>query len=422
MSGFSRGVLARRCYNDEVAPNITKNDFYDNVYGIKLYGIAEGESQVIITENHFEELTDDTTAYGIYAYISSIYVKGNTFVNIGVLVPDFWTYYSAIADVGSTSTPGWNDVKRSVIEENVFVQHTSAPAVMGYFSDFLVKNNDITSDGTAIWIKGGTGYDPSQGAYSEWTIVDNTINGSGNSGIYATGGGYGQTAISATGNTITGFDNGIRLVNDGNIVAKATINYNNIYGNASYGITNVAANALADATNNWWDYASGPYDPDGDTEVPPCNDVPADDMNLSGLGDNVSHNVDYCPWLEEPCSPVIEVTIDIKPGSEPNSINPKSKGKIPVAILSTADFDATQEVDKESLTFGKTGDEDCLSFCTKSDEDVNVEGLDDVVCHFNTQDTDFEDGDTEGILKGQTVDGVPIEGRDSVRIVPKAKK
>lgn len=114
---------------------------------------------------------------------------------------------------------------------------------------------------------------------------------------------------------------------------------------------------------------------------------------------------------------VFEVAIDIKPGSDPNSINPKSKGKIPVAILSGPGFDATTEVDKTSLTFGKTGYENSLKKCTKSDEDVNSDGLLDIVCHFNTQDADFEEGDTAGILKGRTVDGVPIEGRDSVRIV-----
>jgi len=43
--------------------------------------------------------------------------------------------------------------------------------------------------------------------------------------------------------------------------------------------------------------------------------------------------------------------------------------------------------------------------------------LDNVVCHFNTQDTGFEAGDTEGILRGKTMGGDPIEGRDSVRIV-----
>ena len=37
----------------------------------------------------------------------------------------------------------------------------------------------------------------------------------------------------------------------------------------------------------------------------------------------------------------ITVAIDIKPGSFPNSINPKSRGVIPVAILTTDSFDAT---------------------------------------------------------------------------------
>ena len=119
--------------------------------------------------------------------------------------------------------------------------------------------------------------------------------------------------------------------------------------------------------------------------------------------------------------PVLAVHIDIKPGSDPNSINPKSKGKIPVAILSTPDFDAPSEVYRDSLTFGTTGEEQSLAFCSPSPEDVNYDGYDDLVCHFYTQETGFGPGDEEGILKGQTVDGVPLEGRDSVNIVPKGK-
>ena len=111
------------------------------------------------------------------------------------------------------------------------------------------------------------------------------------------------------------------------------------------------------------------------------------------------------------------LTIDIKPGSDPNSINTKGKGTIPVAILSTASFDATAEVDKTSLTFGHAGDENSLAKCTKSDEDVNGDGLLDVVCHFRTQATGFQVGDTEGMLSGETIGGTSVEGRDSVRIV-----
>jgi probable HAF family extracellular repeat protein len=113
---------------------------------------------------------------------------------------------------------------------------------------------------------------------------------------------------------------------------------------------------------------------------------------------------------------LINVTIDIKPGSADNPINPKSNGKIPVAILSTLGFYAPDRVDLSSLTFGHTGNEASLAFCTI--EDVNGDGVADVVGHFYTQATGFKAGDTQGILKGKTVDGIPISGSDAVRIVP----
>ncbi len=122
-------------------------------------------------------------------------------------------------------------------------------------------------------------------------------------------------------------------------------------------------------------------------------------------------------WLPPP---VVTVNLDIKPESFPNSINPNSKGTISVAILSAPNFNAPSRVDKASLTFGRTGDEQSLVVC-KSVEDVNNDGLLDQICHFNTQLAGFQVGDTEGILRGQTVDGVSIEGRDSVRIVPPTK-
>jgi hypothetical protein len=146
----------------------------------------------------------------------------------------------------------------------------------------------------------------------------------------------------------------------------------------------------------------------------------------------VSDHVDYGPpWLLAPapggaCG--IWIQIDIKPGSDPNSINPGNKGTIPVAILSTEWFKAPEEVDPSSLAFGpgeaplhEIGGKNKKPHC--SAEDVNDDGLLDLVCHFKTQETGFESGDTEGILKGQTLDGIPmaIEGRDSVQIVPSNK-
>ncbi len=120
------------------------------------------------------------------------------------------------------------------------------------------------------------------------------------------------------------------------------------------------------------------------------------------------------------------VSIDIRPWSHLNIINPKSKGKIPVAILSTKDFDAPHQIDPNSLTFGSTGDEESLAFCHAEHvkhakyarKDVNRDGLRDLVCHFYIRDTGFKCGDTQGILKGKTLDGTPIEGNDAVSIGP----
>ena len=110
------------------------------------------------------------------------------------------------------------------------------------------------------------------------------------------------------------------------------------------------------------------------------------------------------------------VGLDIKPGDFPNSINRFSSGKIAVAILSSPTFDAPSEVDATSLTFGRTGTETSLAFCS-GPQDVNGDGLLDLACHFNTRATGFLLGDTQGVLKGKTLSGVPIQGMDSVRIV-----
>jgi len=73
----------------------------------------------------------------------------------------------------------------------------------------------------------------------------------------------------------------------------------NIFVNNGQAI--IAGGAYAspvNAENNWWGDDSGPYDPVGTTQVPPCG-VPVNDMkNVHGLGDLVSDNVDYCPWLK----------------------------------------------------------------------------------------------------------------------------
>jgi hypothetical protein len=112
------------------------------------------------------------------------------------------------------------------------------------------------------------------------------------------------------------------------------------------------------------------------------------------------------------------IFIDIKPGEFPNNINPTSRGNIPVGILSTASFSAPAKIRTTSLRFGRTGDEHSLASCNTKGEDVNGDGLLDLVCHFDTQKTAFKPGYTTGILKGENVSGTPFISTDSVQIVP----
>jgi hypothetical protein len=110
----------------------------------------------------------------------------------------------------------------------------------------------------------------------------------------------------------------------------------------------------------------------------------------------------------------IKIAIDIKPGSEPAPINPKSKGKIPVAILTTDTFDATT-VNPATARFGATGTEAAPVLVAV--EDVNGDGRPDLLLHFNTQDTGIQCGDTSASLTGKTFSGQAIQGSDSIQTV-----
>jgi hypothetical protein len=115
----------------------------------------------------------------------------------------------------------------------------------------------------------------------------------------------------------------------------------------------------------------------------------------------------------------IPVDISIKPGAAPPvPINAGSHGTIPVAILSTSTFNAVTDVDTSSLTFGRTGKEQSLRFCNTGGEDVNGDGVPDLVCHFETQSTGFQSGATLGILMGKTTQGTTIIGQEAIVIVP----
>jgi hypothetical protein len=115
------------------------------------------------------------------------------------------------------------------------------------------------------------------------------------------------------------------------------------------------------------------------------------------------------------------ISIDIKPGNtEPAPINPKAKGVVPVALLSSSEFNAL-EVDVSTLTFGATGDERTFRRCGKEGEDVNGDGRPDLVCHFANELAAFQRGDSAGVVKGKTKGGKLFEGRGDLKVVPEKR-
>lgn len=118
------------------------------------------------------------------------------------------------------------------------------------------------------------------------------------------------------------------------------------------------------------------------------------------------------------------VNIDIKPGSDPNSIKcTNDREVITVAILTTADFDATT-VNHTSVTFMGARETHINNRSNarsgeprRHEEDVDGDGETDLVFHFRLGETDLTCDSTEGTLIGETLGGLLILGTDAIRMV-----
>ena len=280
-----------------------------------------------------------------------------------------------------------------------------------YGGTFLIANNLIVHN---AWQGGKRCYDEADGstiniyksrvADGTYIVTHNTL--ADNTGVDACG---------------TSTDHAI-YVNDYEHFGFVTNVTDNIAtGHDGYGISVFYGATVNYSTNDLWQNTRGATDGN-----------PVD--GGGNMWEDPLYNADYTLQAGSPCigagsggqdmgvifdecgcaPPVIEVAIDIKPGSDPNSINLGSKGVVPVAVLTADEFDATT-VDPATVLFAGAPPVHWAL------EDVDGDGDVDMILHFKTQALGLDATSTEATLTGSTYDEQEIQGTDTVRIVPGSK-
>ena len=118
----------------------------------------------------------------------------------------------------------------------------------------------------------------------------------------------------------------------------------------------------------------------------------------------------------------LNVEIDIRPWSDRNMVNLRSRGFLPVAVLGSEDFDVC-DIDLRSLemagaeprTRGRWWGREKTGWFV----DVNGDSLTDLLLRFRIRDLDIEREATELVLEGMLNDGKEFWGSDSIVVVPR---
>ncbi len=276
-----------------------------------------------------------------------------------------------------------------------------------YGGTHIIANNLIVLN---AWQGGKRCYDEADGSTiniykprvaSTYLVAHNTL--ADNSGVDACG--------NPTGHAV--------YVNDYDVSGFVTNVDDNILTNHNgYGIRAFFGAVVNYSYNDLWQNALGatdgnPVDGGGNISADPLYNsdytlgAGSPCIGVASDGSDMGRLFDECGCAP----PVIQVAIDIKPGSDPNSINLGSSGVVPVAVLTTDDFDASN-VDPASVLFADASPVRWVM------EDVDADGDVDMLFHFKTQELNLTGDSTEATLTGTTFDGTPIEGTDTVNIVP----
>jgi hypothetical protein len=252
----------------------------------------------------------DAVATVNYNAISNLIYQPKTYWAAGIM------FYHYVSPTGKNATANNNTITNcqiGIIFNNANASaagntvHGGAVGLIGIYAE-----PDAADDWTASFVANTVSGIRDTGDYENAAIGANTydsdatlnvtIQGNHLAGGAATNadgisvgveGADGSMVTTITDNTISGWQYGIRL--DGALVdaASSHATNNNIAGNDIFGVYNGGTGTL-NATCNWWGDASGPSG-----EGP-------------GMGDAVSDNVDFEPWVVVPTvttQPVTEVLV-----------------------------------------------------------------------------------------------------------------
>ena len=239
------GIQLKQCTNGVIE--------YNYVYDIASPGDAINFADSSDCAIRFNEV------YNIGSENAAIYVYGSNHMQIvGNLV-----HHVTQNDGIKLGDKNGNDAAKSggLIEDNI-VYDVVQDGITVYTSDVLVEGNEIYNSGSENGV-----------IYLAYAISNITIHCNGV-----------HDNVLSTSKRLTSA--GILLeyrVDASNV----SVCCNNIYNNNPYGCTNEASSLLK-AENNWWGDASGPYHPT---------------LNSGGLGNRVSDNIDFDPWLSSPACP-----------------------------------------------------------------------------------------------------------------------